>query len=193
MRTNVKIVAGSVVVFALAFGTRAGAQAPSAPAVAPAASTQGATTYQGGLPATDISASAVKAFIDALPKNAITDSPIRAVDVGGYRIGTFGVFRPKNMPGDAIAHETKTTEIYYMLEGGGTLVTGGTITGLKPSPAGRAPRPTGDRIEGGVTRHVGPGDIIIIPGRTPHWWSSLDSDIRYLIFRPDPDGRMTLK
>jgi hypothetical protein len=79
-----------------------------------------------------------------------------------------------------------------MLEGGGTLVTGGTITGIKPPPAGRNPGPRGDKIEGGVSRHVVPGDIIIIPGRTPHWWSGLDSDIRYLIFRPDPDGKMTL-
>lgn len=178
-----------VTVAALASAAAAGAQTPAAQQ--PAGSRP--TTYQGGLPATDVSAAAVKAFIDALPKNAITDSPIRAVDVGGYRVGVFGVFRPKNMPGDAIAHETRTTEIYYVLEGGGTLVTGGTITDMKPPPAGRNAGPRGDKIDGGVTRHVGPGDIIIIPGRTPHWWSSLDSDIRYLIFRPDPDGRMTLK
>jgi hypothetical protein len=35
--------------------------------------------------------------------------------------------------------------------------------------------------------------VVIIPGRTPHWWSELESDIEYLIFRPDPDGRMRLK
>ena len=167
-------------------------QAQTSPGRTPSAPATG-TTYQGGMPATDVSAAAVKAFIDGLPKDAITDSPIRAVDVGGYRVGVFGVFRPKNLPGDAIAHETRTTEIYYMLEGGGTLVTGGTIIGIKAPPAGRAPGPRGDKIEGGVSRHVSPGDIIIIPGRTPHWWSSLDTDIRYLIFRPDPDGRMTLK
>jgi mannose-6-phosphate isomerase-like protein (cupin superfamily) len=172
-----------------------GAQAPAVPPVAPSTDAQAAkaTTYSGGLPALDVSAAQVKAFIDGLPKNAITDSAIRTTDVGGYRVGVFGVFRPKNLPGDAIAHETRTTEIYYMLEGAGTLVTGGTITGIKPAPAGRAAGPRGDKIDGGVSRHVGPGDIIIIPGRAPHWWSSLDSDIRYLIFRPDPDGRLPLK
>ena len=41
-----------------------------------------------------------------------------------------------------------------------TRVTGGTIVGLKPPPAGRNPGPRGDRIEGGVTRRVTPGDII---------------------------------
>ena len=34
---------------------------------------------------------------------------------------------------------------------------------------------------------------IIIPGNLPHWWSSLDSDIRYLIYRPDPEGLQTVR
>jgi len=148
---------------------------------------------QAPLPATDVSGAQLKAFIDKMPKDAITDSPIRAVDVGGSRIGIYGVFRPKSLPGDAIAHETRTTEVYYILEGSGTLVTGGTIVGLKTPPAGRSAGPRGDRIEGGVTRHVGPGDIIVIPGRTPHWWSVLDGDLRYMIVRADPVGTMTLK
>jgi mannose-6-phosphate isomerase-like protein (cupin superfamily) len=164
----------------------------------PASAQQGqsgapAGTYKGGLPATDITAADVQKFLAALPKDAITDAAIRVVDVGGYRVGVFGVFRPKSQPGDAIAHETRTTEIYYMVEGAGTLVTGGTITGIKPPPSGRSAGPRGDRIEGGVSRRVSKGDIIIIPGRTPHWWSSLESDINYLIYRPDPDGRMNLK
>ena len=150
-------------------------------------------TFTGDLPATYLPSSDIQAFLKALPPDAISDLPIRAVDVGGYRVGVFGVFRPHSQPGDAIAHETRTTEVYYILDGSGTLVTGGTITGMKPPPAGRTAGPRGDRIEGGASRHVGPGDIIVIPGRTPHWWSSLDSDIHYLIVRPDPDGRMRLK
>ena len=31
---------------------------------------------------------------------------------------------------------------------------------------------------------------MIIPGHTPHWWSELETDIEYLIFRPDPDNRL---
>ena len=49
------------------------------------------------------------------------------------------------------------------------------------------------RIEGGVSRHVSKGDVIIIPGRTPHWFSSQDGDLRYLIFRPDPESTLPLK
>jgi mannose-6-phosphate isomerase-like protein (cupin superfamily) len=140
-----------------------------------------------------VTAAQMKAFIDKLPKDAISDSPVRVVDVGGSRVGVFGVFRPKTMPGDAIAHETKTTEVYVVLEGTGTLVTGGTILGTVKQPSGRSTGPRGERIEGGVSRHVSPGDVIVIPGRTPHWWSSLDTDIRYMIVRADPVGTMTLK
>jgi mannose-6-phosphate isomerase-like protein (cupin superfamily) len=128
-----------------------------------------------------------------MPKNAISDLPIKVADVGGSRVGIFGVFRPKSMPGDAIAHETRTAEVYYILDGAGTLVTGGTIADLKPPPEGRRAGPRGDRIVGGVTRHVSAGDIIVIPGRTPHWFSSLESDIHYLIVRADPDSTLTLK
>ncbi len=48
-------------------------------------------------------------------------------------------------------------------------------------------------VAGDEQRDMKAGDIIVIPGRTPHWWSSLDSDINYLIYRPDPDGRLALK
>jgi hypothetical protein len=113
------------------------------------------------LPATDITAKDIQAFLKALPANEISDLPIRAVDVGGYKVGV--------------------------------LVTGGVITDTKAPPQGRNAGPRGDKIEGGVSRRVSAGDMIIIPGRTPHWWSSLESDIHYLIIRPDPDGRMRLK
>jgi mannose-6-phosphate isomerase-like protein (cupin superfamily) len=148
---------------------------------------------QAPLPATDVTAADMRAFLDALPKNEINDLPVRVVDVGGYRVGVFGVFRPKNDPGDAIAHETKTSEVYYILQGAGVLVTGGTIVNPKPVPANRSAGPRGEKIEGGVSRRVSVGDLIIIPGRTPHWWSSLEGDLRYMIIRPDPEGRLRLK
>jgi len=148
---------------------------------------------QEPLPATDITAAQMAAFLKALPRNEINDLPVRVVDVGGYHVGVFGVFRPKTDPGDAIAHETKTSEVYFILEGGGTLVTGGKIVNPRPVPANRSPGPRGEKIEGGVTRHVTKGDLIIIPGRTPHWWSSLDGDLNYMIIRPDPEGRIKLK
>lgn len=143
--------------------------------------------------ATDVTAAAIRGFLDALPRDAVSDRPIRVVDVtGDYRVGVYGVFRPQGVTGDANLHRVDTTEIYYMLSGTATLVTGGTMVDpYQPSPTSTSLR--APRIEGGVSRRVGPGDVVIIPGHTPHWWSSLDSDIEYLIFRPDPDNRLSLR
>ena len=147
-------------------------------------------------PAVDVSAGDIKTFLDKLPKDRVSDLPIRIADVGGYKVGLYGVFRPKASVQTAIAHETKVSEIYYMLEGTATLVTGGTMIDRKdagPSPNTKLPNFRGSRIDGGVSRRIVPGDVVIIPGRVPHWWSNLESDIRYLIYRPDPEGLQPVK
>ena len=142
--------------------------------------------------ATDISSIDINAFIAALPRDTDSDLPIRVVGVSGdYRIGVYGVYRPQESPGAANLHRTSTTEIYYILSGQGTLVTGGTLIDPKPkSPTSVTLKGTG--IEGGVSRDVGAGDVVIIPGYTPHWWSALDSNLSHLIIRTDPDNRLEL-
>jgi quercetin dioxygenase-like cupin family protein len=49
------------------------------------------------------------------------------------------------------------------------------------------------KIEGGTSRHVVPGDVIITPGRTPHLWGHIESDMQSLVIRPDPDSTLPLK
>ena len=144
------------------------------------------------LPATDVTSADIQAFISALPRNAVSDRPIRIVDVGGYHVGVYGVFRPKTIAQEANRHETKVSEIYYILDGNATLVTGGTLPDPHPLSANSTTFQS-KRIEGGVSRKVSRGDVVIIPGRTPHWFSSQDGDLSYLIFRPDPEGKSQLK
>jgi mannose-6-phosphate isomerase-like protein (cupin superfamily) len=150
-----------------------------------------AAAQQPSLPATDLTSAEINAFIDKLPKDAISDLPIKVVDVGGYRVGVYGVFRPKSVKQDAVLHEVRTTEVYLMLEGAGTLVTGGKLVDERRDPKSTTVR--GSRIEGGVSRRVTKGDMIVIPGRTPHWWSQLETDIKYTITRSDPDNRIPLR
>lgn len=144
------------------------------------------------IPATDVTNSDIQAFIGALPRNIVSDKPIRIVDVGGYHVGVYGVFRPKTIAQEANLHQTKVTEIYYILDGNATLVTGGTLPNPHPLSQGSTTLQS-NRIEGGTSRKVSKGDVVIIPGRTPHWFSSQDGDLSYLIFRPDPEGRLPLK
>ena len=143
-------------------------------------------------PATHVTKDQILAFFAQLPKGRILDSPIRAVDVGGYRVGVFAVTRPKDSLQDAIYHDTNMTEILYILEGSADLITGGTIPDARP-PGRPGGNYTGTKIEGGTSRHVVPGDVIITPGRTPHLWANIQSDMSYLVFRPDPSGTLPLK
>lgn len=143
-------------------------------------------------PATHVTKDQIQEFIGRMDPNRIADLPIRAVDVGGYRVGVFAVVRPKASPQDAIYHDTNMTEILYILEGSANLITGGTIPDARP-PVRPGGNYTGTRIDGGTSRHVVPGDVIITPGRTPHLWADIESDMRYLVFRPDPDSTLQLR
>ena len=74
----------------------------------------------------------------------------------------------------AIVHEVGT-ELHYITEGSGVLVTGGTI--LRATDGGRA------TIKDGLARRVTVGDAILIPVGTPHWYSAVDGAISYLEVR----------
>ena len=151
-----------------------------------------ATVAQDAPQATDVTSAEIQKFINALPRDAVSDRPIRVVEVtGDYRVGVYGVFRPKEPLGGANLHQVNTTEIYYMVEGVGTLVTGGEL--IDPTQAANSTSVRGNGISGGVSRRVTKGDVVIIPGHTPHWWGVLETDIEYLIFRPDPDNRLPLR
>ena len=77
-------------------------------------------------------------------------------------------------PAGAIAHEGNT-ELHYIIEGSGTVVTGGTI--VPGATAGSA------TIKDGVTQRVKKGDVIIVPANSPHWYSQVDDAITYLEVR----------
>ncbi len=151
---------------------------------------------QAPLGATDITAAEVQAFLKTAPRDRNSDRPIRVVDSGGYRTAVFGIFRPKNAPITSTAHHTKATEVYYMLDGTGVLVTGGTqrpAATPRPSTLGNWTDLGSTGIEGGVARRVSKGDVVIIPGGVPHGWRSVEGDITYLIIRADPDNQIPLK
>jgi mannose-6-phosphate isomerase-like protein (cupin superfamily) len=81
-------------------------------------------------------------------------------------------------PQYAILHPF-STEVYYIIEGAGSLVTGGTLDPPAPPPAD--PDIVRSRtIKNGVTRTVGKGDVIVVPPGTPHWFKAIDGTITYL-------------
>jgi len=75
--------------------------------------------------------------------------------------------------GPAAVHE-KEAEMFYVLDGSATLVTGGKLANEKRTNAENL---TGTGIEGGKSQAVAKGDVIMVPENTPHWFSSIDGTI----------------
>ena len=81
----------------------------------------------------------------------------------------------------AVAHEG-FAELHHIVDGSGTLVTGGTIVRPTSTSSGRAG--AGATIQNGVSRHVMKGDVILIAPGMPHWYKDLDGGtITYLEVR----------
>ena len=72
--------------------------------------------------------------------------------------------------GPAAVHE-KEAELFYVIDGGGVLVTGGKLVNEKRANAENL---NGTAIEGGMTRKIAKGDFAIVPENTPHWFSQID-------------------
>ncbi|MEG3090236.1 cupin domain-containing protein [Sphingomonas sp. PB1R3] len=67
-------------------------------------------------------------------------------------------------PGRPAVHPAEA-EYAVVLEGAGTLVSGGTL--VAPVTR-RADLVEGDRIQGGTTRPLRPGDVLLLPAGVPH-------------------------
>ena len=82
-----------------------------------------------------------------------------------YRVGGL------NAP--ASTHD-KDAELFYVIEGTGTIVTGGTLQNERRTNADNS---SGTGIDGGNSRKIGPGDFVLVPEKTPHWFTAIDGTL----------------
>jgi mannose-6-phosphate isomerase-like protein (cupin superfamily) len=75
--------------------------------------------------------------------------------------------------GPAAVHE-KEAEMFYVIEGTGTLITGGR---LKDEKRQNTANLGGTGIEGGESRPVAKGDFIIVPENTPHQYTDIKGEL----------------
>jgi len=160
--------------------------------------TQAPTYSQSPKPpelATDIYANEVQAVLNA--PSAIADRLITAVDMGSYNVGVGVLRRGPTKPGapvGAINHD-HITEVYYIISGTGTLVTGGVVTNPRRVAADSeivttvvGPSSQGVFEKPAQRRKVGPGDVVIIPPGVYHGFDEVPAGgIDYLAVRPDPN------
>ena len=137
-------------------------------------------------PATHIAREDHQAVLEEQIAKAVIDQPLTAREVLGGKASVAMLHRTKPET-SALVHD-RVTETYYILSGTGTLVTGGALRDAKPTDLSRlnAGMSQSGMREGGLSRRVKPGDIVVIPAGTPHSFSELDGPISYLVYRFEP-------
>ena len=134
-------------------------------------------------PSPYLSQADIQAGLNKLDPKLVASRTGGAIDFAGGKAP--GVVRRRMRgPQYAITH-TRTLEYMIVLKGTGTLITGGTLI---PPTIDSDPYPNTNPnatirsevgVKGGVSRKIGPGDVVVnLPG-TPHWLSDIDSSIEY--------------
>jgi len=113
-------------------------------------------------------ADAAKVWTGADVKSLSDKMAAKKEKVGIASLAVFGNYQMsvayRSASGEAELHQTKS-DVFYVVSGGCTLVTGGTVT--KP----RTTQPheiRGSGVTGGQQRKLRPGDFVSIPAGVPH-------------------------
>ncbi len=114
----------------------------------------------------DVSALIAKAKAERKPDQANFIQPI--VRLAPYAANL--EYRVGSVAAPASTHE-KDIEIFYVVEGTGTMVTGGKLVDEKrTNPANLS----GTAIIGGQSKKISKGDFLVVPAGTPHWITGID-------------------
>lgn len=133
----------------------------------------GVVRAQGPAPAarlfaasTDVKALIAKAKAERKPDQPNFSQPI--VSLAPYSANL--EYRVGGLSAPASTHD-KDAELFYVVEGSGTVVTGGTLKDERRTNPDNA---SGTAIEGGASRKIAAGDFVLVPEKTPHWFTQID-------------------
>src|SRR5579863_2498712 len=154
--------------------------------------------------ATYISTDELQAYLKRAPSrivaNDVSDQQVRALDIGRINVDIGIVYRRALSGENPVAEHDLVSEVYHIIDGSATLVTGPDIDGMKRRPATNenvrllnGPGSNGTSIRNGATYQLKAGDVIVIPAGVGHWFTKIDDHIRYLMVRIDPDKVTPLK
>ena len=147
-------------------------------------------------PGTYIPLSELQAYTKKAVAEKLVDQQVRDIDIGKSHIGIGMVHRGKlDGPGkDSVAEHDQVSEVYHVISGSATLMLGPDVTNKQRRPPTEltvvqfnGPGNNGSEIRNGKTYQLKPGDVVVIPAGTGHWFTKIDDHINYLMIRLDPD------
>jgi uncharacterized protein GlcG (DUF336 family)/mannose-6-phosphate isomerase-like protein (cupin superfamily) len=121
------------------------------------------------------SAAADVEHLDAKRVHAAFRNGGSLVDAAAYKVNA----SRRDGPGEAEVHLGET-DIFYVLDGSATFVTGGTLVDGRSTEAGEL---RGSGIEGGTERTLAKGDVAVIPSGVPHWFKRVDAPFTYYVVK----------
>ena len=153
-------------------------------------------------PATYIATDEIQAYVKRAVAKKLIDQQVRSVDIGksGVAVGLVHRVKLDAPQPNSVAEHDHVSEVYHIISGAATLVTGPILVDAQRRPATNenvrllnGPGSNAASIRDGVTHHLKAGDVIVIPAGTGHWFTRIDEPITYLMIRIDPDKVVPLK
>jgi mannose-6-phosphate isomerase-like protein (cupin superfamily) len=153
-------------------------------------------------PGTYIPAAELEAYTKKAIDENLVDQQVRSINIGKSNVAIGIEYRKKlDKPGaNSVAEHDQVSEVYRILDGSATLVLGPDITNRQRRPATQrtvveynGPGNNGADIKNGLTLQLKPGDMVVIPAGTGHWFTKIDDHISYFMVRIDPDKVAPLK
>jgi len=166
LRGGVPIVVGGEIVGAVGVSGAASAQRDEEIAIAGAAALGSTAAVSASMPHTLVSYFDHDQVAASFAKGAVL------FDHGErYMVHT----SHRTAPGKVEVH-TLDTDIIYVIDGSATFVTGGVLKDGKEIGPNEI---RGESVDGGETRTLKQGDVIIVPAGTPHWFKEVPGPISY--------------
>jgi len=153
-------------------------------------------------PGTYISLAELESYTKKAVAEKLVDQQVRDIDIGKANVGIGMVHRGKlDKPApNSVAEHDQISEVYHIISGSGTLVLGPNIADRQRRPTTsrtvvefNGPGNNGSEIRDGVAYDLKPGDVVVIPAGTGHWFTRIEDHIDYLMIRVDPDKVTPLK
>lgn len=119
----------------------------------------------------------------ARPVTWFTDAEVAAAFAKGAPLvetATYKIHASRRAEAGQAEVHARDTDVIHVLEGGATLVTGGTV--VEPRQVG-PDEVRGGRIEGGTTRALSKGEVVVVPAGVPHWFSKVQAPFLYYVVK----------